>query len=100
MTSSSRRVVHVREPHDVYIGRAVPRRGYKASKWANPYKVGVDGTRDEVIDKYAEWLHAHPELLACLPELEGKVLGCWCAPERCHGDVLAEMVNTHGDQAR
>lgn len=92
MTSSS--VVHVsRSPYDVYIGRAMPRRGLKASRWANPFRIGPDGTRDEVIDKYAEWLDAQPELLACLPELAGKVLGCWCAPERCHGDVLIDLAN-------
>ena len=30
-------------------------------------------------------------LLAALPELQGKVLGCWCAPLPCHGDVLVEL---------
>ena len=48
------RVVHVNDnvPGAVYIGRAVPRRGIKASKWANPYKIGRDGTRADVIGKY------------------------------------------------
>ena len=32
-----------------------------------------------------------PELLAALPELAGKTLGCWCAPKACHGDVLARL---------
>jgi hypothetical protein len=36
----------------------------------------------------------HPDLLARLPELRGKVLGCWCHPEQCHGDTLAELANT------
>jgi len=27
-----------------------------------------------------------------LQELEGKVLGCWCSPHECHGDVLVELL--------
>jgi hypothetical protein len=37
--------------------------------------------------------------MAALPELRGKVLGCWCAPAACHGDVLAEMVAALDDPA-
>jgi hypothetical protein len=85
------RVVHCREPHDVYIGR--PCRGRPGSVWANPFKVGRDGTRAEVIAKYRAMLLGRPDLLARLPELRGKVLGCWCKPEACHGDVLAELAD-------
>ena len=79
-------VVHKnRARYDVYIGRP--------TKWGNPFKIGSDGTRNEVIGKYAAWLTQQPELLAALPELRGKTLGCWCAPEACHGDVLAALAN-------
>ena len=87
-------VVHCRkENYDVYIGRAVRRRRLKASIWGNPFVIGKDGTRDEVMVKYREWLLGNPELLKKLPELKGKVLGCWCAPEACHGDVLSALAN-------
>jgi hypothetical protein len=87
-------VVHCRKkPYDTYIGRAVPRSGFKASIWANLFKLGKDGTRDEIIAKYRAWLFTQPDLMARLPELKGKVLGCWCAPEACHGDILAELAN-------
>lgn len=83
-------VVHVREKvHDVYIGRP--------SKWGNPFKTGVHGTRDEVIAKYEAWVVTQPELLAALPELRGKRLGCFCAPKSCHGDVLARLADAAGD---
>ncbi len=36
---------------------------------------------------------ANPALREKLPELKGKILGCWCAPEACHGDILAELAN-------
>jgi len=79
-------VVHCkREPYDVYIGRP--------SKWGNPFTVGKDGTREEVIDKYAEWLALNIDLINSLEELKGKTLACWCSPKACHGDVLANLVN-------
>ena len=75
------RVVHVkREEYDVFIGRP--------SKWGNPFRIGKDGTRDEVIAKYKGWLTSQPGLLAALPERREKRLGCCCCPLPCHGDVL------------
>ena len=81
------RVVHCkRENYDVYIGRP--------SKWGNPYSIGKDGIREEVIQKYRDYLERSPRLLEdCRQELRGKVLGCWCAPKACHGDILAELAN-------
>lgn len=80
------RVVHCkREAYDVYIGRP--------SVWGNPYIIGVDGTRAEVIEKYRLYVLDSPVMLAALPSLKGKVLGCWCAPAPCHGDVLVELAN-------
>lgn len=77
-------VVHCRrQPYDVYIGRP--------SKWGNPFAIGRDGTREQVIAKYEEWIRSQPHLMSALPELKGKVLGCWCAPQACHGDVLVRL---------
>ena len=36
---------------------------------------------------------------AALPELRGKILGCWCAPKVCHGDVLVELAATRSPNA-
>jgi hypothetical protein len=80
------KVVHCKkEPFDIYIGRG--------SKWGNPYKIGKDGTREEVIKKYAAYIMDSPELIKDLPELRDKVLGCWCKPQKCHGDILSQMVD-------
>ncbi len=77
-------VVHCKkEPYDVYIGRG--------SKWGNPFKIGIDGTREDVIAKYCDYIAARPDLLNAVGELKGKILGCWCKPLACHGDVLAEL---------
>jgi hypothetical protein len=70
----------------VYIGRP--------SKWGNPFAIGKDGDRDEVIAKYRQWLLARPDMMeAAKRELFGKDLVCFCAPKGCHGDVLLEMAN-------
>lgn len=79
------RVVHCkRERYDVYIGRP--------SKWGNPFEIGKDGGRAEVIEKYEEYIRSNPRLLDALPELKDKTLACWCAPKACHGDVLVKLV--------
>lgn len=79
---------------DVYVGRRMHMGGWELveSKWANPYKVGKDGTREEVLEKYRKYVLTRKDLIAELPELHGKTLGCWCKPEPCHGDVLLELV--------
>jgi hypothetical protein len=62
--------------------------------WGNPFYEGRDGTRDDVIDKYAAWVVTQPHLMAKLPGLRGKILGCWCVPaKRCHAEVLAALAD-------
>lgn len=62
--------------------------------WGNPFEIEADGNRDEVCDKYANHYLPHKNrLMANIGKLKGKVLVCWCHPERCHGDHLAELAN-------
>jgi len=82
---NARRVGKQSAADRIYVGRP--------SKWGNPFVIGRDGTRDHVIAKYRAWIVRQPALLAALDELRGKHLVCWCAPERCHADVLIELVN-------
>lgn len=80
------RVAHcLRDPYDVFIGRP--------SKWGNPYRIGPDGNREQVVARFRQWLIRKPTLLRDLESLRGQVLGCRCAPELCHGDVLAELAD-------
>jgi hypothetical protein len=66
----------------------------RTTDWGNPFKENDDGTREEVVAKFARYYLPHKNrLLKKLPELRGKVLGCWCHPEECHGHVIAEGVN-------
>jgi hypothetical protein len=77
----------------VYVGRAMRWVGVKKSKWANPFKIGPDGTREEVKAKYHDWLLTRPELVAALPELRDKDLACWSADTCCHTEVLLKLAN-------
>lgn len=77
-------VVHCkRSRYNVYIGRP--------SKWGNPFVIGRHGTREQVIERYKQWVLTQPQLLATIGELAGKTLGCWCAPRACHGEVLVQL---------
>ena len=78
---------------DVYIGRPGP--------WGNPFS-HQEGTlakfkvadRDEAIDRYEAWVMAQPEFVQRIKrELKNKILGCFCIPNRCHGEVLARIAN-------
>ena len=81
------------EKYDVFIGRP--------SKFGNPYSHlpnsaapwPVD-TREDAIRLYEEWIRSQPELMAAAKkELRGKILGCYCSPLACHGDVLLKIAN-------
>lgn len=79
-------VVHCKKaPYDVYIGRP--------SKWGNPFPISSTCTRYEAIEKYREYILTKFTVEEIQRELKGKILGCWCAPLDCHGDVLAEIAN-------
>lgn len=82
-----------KEPYEVYIGRP--------SEFGNPYS-HMKGTlaqfqvknRDEAVDKFEEYVKAHPELIPEIKtKLKNKVLGCFCKPLKCHGDILARIAN-------
>ena len=88
-----------RPAFDIYIGRRqwCGKEVFEASPWANPFSVKKWG-REVAIKRYEEKLRGKPELLAHLPELEGKILACWCKPKACHGDVLLRLIEERNGQ--
>jgi hypothetical protein len=89
----SRRTVVVNLKHtsdyDVYVGRP--------SKWGNPFVMGKDGNREQVIQMYKDYILKRADLLDALHELRGKRIACNCKPENCHGDILAELADQETD---
>lgn len=77
-----------KEEFDVYIGRG--------SQWGNPFVIGKDGTREDVIALYKQhlWMQIKSGAVRLddLLTLDGKRLGCFCKPQACHGDVIVKAV--------
>ena len=81
----------------VYIGRPSP--------LGNPFVIGRDGDREKVIEKYREYLKKAIKYdgrvkseFERIKELNTKgdvILICWCAPQKCHGDVVRELIENN-----
>jgi len=84
-----------KEPYDIYIGRP--------SIFGNPMRVGErihqksePITREEAIAWYRQYFYSKlkqvPEFKLEVEKLRGKVLGCYCKPLPCHGDIIVEYL--------
>lgn len=78
-----------KDEFDIYIGRP--------TIYGNPYEIGKDGTREEVVSKYREYFLERMEIdllfRTSILAVSGKRLGCFCKPRACHGDVICEYLN-------
>jgi len=80
---------HYNKPYDIYIGRG--------SMYGNPYIIGIDGSREEVIEKYKKYFYDRIEydedFKKGVLNLRDKRLACFCYPKQCHGDVIIEYLD-------
>lgn len=92
------KVVHCKkEKFDIYIGRK-----NKKYHFGNPFEIGKDGNRHEVVEKFRLWItkkdyqDIEPKrrdwIIDNMWRLKNKILGCWCSPRECHGDVYVELL--------
>jgi hypothetical protein len=84
-----------RKNFTLYIGRSWA--GLPQSVFHNPFHVGKDGTRDEVLAKFAAYFYAPEQkslrdLALYAINVDREILGCWCYPLPCHGDIIAGYV--------
>lgn len=85
-----------KEPFDIYIGRS--KRGQPHNKWCNPYPIDESKgqTREVVIQKFREHLWKMIKTgsitIQELKEMDGKILGCFCKPKSCHGDIIKAAI--------
>ena len=96
-----------KNPEHIYIGRNMSFyvEGTNESKWHNPFPVKKGNKKyktnvkryslDESLKMYREYVESNDDLMNSLQELDDKILGCWCKPSRCHGDILKELVLEH-----
>ncbi len=109
------------DENNIYIGRKgivfidgirFPK---KDSLWCNPFKIpksskesktSDERERNEVLEKYKVYIKNKlslssseeiegEKLINELLKLKGKTLGCWCKPEKCHGDILIELIKEY-----
>ena len=73
-------------PGHIYIGRKTKR--IQASIWCNHFKISDGCSRAEVIKLFEQYLTENVELLNLVGNLKDKILGCWCSPLPCHGEIL------------
>ena len=95
------------DDNNIYVGRAnvvfINKERYPkiSSKFYNPFKIGKDGTREEVINKYKHYIIDKLDndilLQKELIEMKDKNIGCWCYPEICHGNILLELIDKYSN---
>ena len=98
----------IEDKNNIYIGRKgivfinKTRFPSHSSNFANPFKIGKDGTREEVLIKYKKYIIEKIEnnisLKNELINMKDKNLGCWCFPEQCHGNILLELIDIYSIQ--
>lgn len=93
----------------IYIGRENKSYNLRKSPLANPYVIGRDGDRNQVIELFRQWLWrqikswqetgrlnpAVEELLMICDRVkkgDDIILTCWCHLLRCHGDVVVRCI--------
>lgn len=106
MTKSTPKLVRIRrnktgiiQDCDVYIGRDNNMGGWKLSrsKWHNPFVISKYGSVHTVCQLYLHYI-VNSDLFHDIPELGGKIIGCWCRPPKnyhagyyCHGQILQQL---------
>ena len=83
------KIIHIKDLNDnsKRIDRTTP--------FGNPFTIGVDGDREEVIQKFEDYLLTNQKLCdKVYEELKGYDLACWCSPKRCHGEVIIKYINS------
>lgn len=72
----------------------------RRTMFGNPFRIGIHGDRDEVIDRYRKWFYGCMEVDSVFRlkvlALKEEVLGCWCVPKKCHGQIIADYLNGLG----
>lgn len=79
----------------IYVGRQQTQGSWNLprSEWANPFTIKQCGSAEAAVTRYCQWLVTQPQLMAKIPSLKGKCLGCWCSDGPCHAKVLAALAD-------
>jgi hypothetical protein len=79
------------EQYDVRIDRQ--------TVFGNPFHISASCNREQSIEQYRVYFLKRvandAEFRNAVLALRGKRLGCWCKPAACHGDVIAQWVDSY-----
>lgn len=83
------KVVHCKkEKYDILIDRT--------GIFGNPFYVCKIRNREQAIKEFKEYFYKRIEhdldFKNAVLTLKGKILGCWCKPKACHGDIYVEYL--------
>jgi hypothetical protein len=98
------RVINIKTSPEYQSEKSTPSYEYigRGSYWGNPYSMYEEGDdREEVIRKYKydfDYEKFPNKEKSEVYKLAGKRLGCFCKPQACHGDVLADFLNSWDDE--
>lgn len=97
------RVINIKIDTEYQAKKSTPSYEYigRGSYWGNPYSMYEEGDdREEVIRKFKydfDYEKFPNKEKSEVYKLAGKRLGCFCKPHACHGDVLADFLNSWDD---
>lgn len=95
-TREGRIAIANHDPNYIYCGRANSYYGVSTSAYHNPFPMRNKSERNAVIAKFRSYWYANPQTALrerSKTELRDKVLVCWCKPDACHCDVIAEFLS-------
>ena len=89
------KVVNLRkDKYDVYIGLG--------SSFGNPCQISRRHNREQALEWYRQWFYNQLKdhfFYREVEKLRGKILGCYCKPLACHGDIIVEFLENTRDEA-
>ncbi|WP_105216125.1 DUF4326 domain-containing protein [Pseudoalteromonas sp. T1lg22] len=97
------RVINIKTETEYQSEKSTPNYEYigRGSYWGNPYSMYEEGDdREEVIRKFKydfDYEKFPNKEKSQVYKLAGKRLGCFCKPQACHGDILADFLNSWDD---
>lgn len=85
---------------DFYVGDKTDSTSFEVSEFRNPFDKAEKG-RDVAVTHYMIYFYrrylSEDEFRKSVHRLQGKTLGCWCYPRRCHGEVIVDLLNKYAE---
>lgn len=89
---------HSTDMVDVYVGDETDSTTFEMSQFRNPFDKAEKG-REGAVNHYMVYFYrrylSEKEFRKSVHGLDGKTLGCWCYPRKCHGEIIVDLLNVY-----